>query len=74
MQARDFCFWLQGYFEIQGGDALTAERVAVIRQHLGLVFQHDASIGAPAHPEITWPPKQGGFNVESFRNDSLMVC
>lgn len=45
MQARDFCFWLQGFFELTAGkDELTAEQGNMIRTHLALVFQHDAGI------------------------------
>lgn len=69
MQARDFCFWLQGYFEIAGDKELSAEQAAVIKQHLVFVFKRDDTMGAPAHPvnlfggpPITWktPPSQTG--------------
>jgi hypothetical protein len=56
MQARDFCFWLQGYFEIAEETAqkpapLTADQVDMIRRHLALVFKHeiDPSMGGEAH-------------------------
>lgn len=47
MQSRDFCYWLQGYFEIKGDDVLTEAQVALIRKHLNLVFEHeiDPSMG-----------------------------
>lgn len=52
MTSRDFCFWLQGYFELSDG-GLTLDQVAVVRRHLGLVFAHDIdpSMGPPAHQE-----------------------
>jgi len=50
MTAREFCYWLQGYFEL-GPDAATmsAEQRELIRRHLALVFQHDIdpSAGGP---------------------------
>lgn len=52
MTSRDFCYWLQGYFELRGGaDAITAEQARVVQQHLALVFKHeiDPSAGPPAH-------------------------
>jgi len=55
MTSRDFCYWLQGFFEIAppqpGG--LSAEQAAMIRRHLSLVFKHeiDPSMGPPAHQE-----------------------
>lgn len=43
MTARDFCYWLQGYFEISSdtGITLTTKQVEAIRNHLNLVFYHD---------------------------------
>jgi len=60
MTSRDFCYWLQGYFEIQEAGhppnakvdiGITSERVAVIKKHLALVFAHDIdpSAGPPEH-------------------------
>jgi len=43
--ARDFCFWLQGKFELDGDDitskGLTPQQTEMIRRHLSLVFIHD---------------------------------
>lgn len=45
MTSRDFCYWLQGYFEIAKiGDeplALTAAQYDCIQKHLNLVFHHE---------------------------------
>lgn len=41
MNTIDFCFWLQGYFEISGETELSKEQVKVIRNHLDLVFKHE---------------------------------
>jgi hypothetical protein len=49
MTSRDFCYWLQGFFEI--ADAVTMDRMQVemVRRHLNLVFKHeiDPSMGGP---------------------------
>lgn len=50
MTSRDFCFWLQGYFEIgaQSGvqaPALTGEQMATVRRHLALVFKYEIDPG-----------------------------
>lgn len=50
MTSRDFCFWLQGYFEITQVDekpGLTLAQVDLMRRHLALVFKHeiDPSMG-----------------------------
>ena len=45
MQARDFCFWLQGYAELNADDitreGLTGKQAKIIMQHLDMVFLHD---------------------------------
>lgn len=42
MTSRDFCFWLQGFFELQGtNQAITPEQVQIIKNHLKLVFIHE---------------------------------
>lgn len=52
MTSRDFCYWLQGYFELNGTDAMiTSEQASCIRKHLALVFKHeiDPSYGDKKH-------------------------
>ena len=47
MTSRDFCFWLQGYFELTEAKWLCADQVKTIERHLALVFTHeiDSSMG-----------------------------
>ena len=55
MTSRDFAYWLQGFFEISGTDALTlnAEQVSMVKKHLNLVFVHeiDPSFGGKEEQE-----------------------
>lgn len=45
MKASEFCYWLQGWFELnetidhRGGAA--PETLEMIKRHLGMVFKHD---------------------------------
>lgn len=54
MTSRDFCFWLQGFFELNPGTdgrlGLTPEQSSIVRRHLSLVFKHeiDPSMAEPA--------------------------
>lgn len=41
MTSRDFCYWLQGFFEIGGIEALTAKQTEIVQRHLALVFKHE---------------------------------
>lgn len=55
MNARDFCFWLQGFFELnQGADELDARQANTIRNHLSLVFKHeiDPAMGGEEHQKV----------------------
>jgi hypothetical protein len=49
MQSRDFCYWLQGLFELGNPQTLTSEQIQIIRNHLNMVFYHeiDPSFGGP---------------------------
>lgn len=39
MDAVNFAYWLQGYFEISGNKKLSESQVQVIKDHLKLVFE-----------------------------------
>ena len=44
MTSRDFCYWLQGYFEIssmQGEIKISDSQARIIQAHLNLVFKHE---------------------------------
>lgn len=44
MNSVDFCFWLQGYFELRDEDDdtfINTENTKKIKQHLDLVFVHE---------------------------------
>ena len=52
MTSRDFCYWAQGYFEINGKDEpLTVEQVNLIKRHLALVFKHEIDPSFPAEQQ-----------------------
>ncbi len=73
MNSRDFCFWLQGFFELtDSGNALSANQVEMIKRHLNLVFIHDIdpSMGNEAHQgKLNWvhnPQAQTATHVPFF--------
>lgn len=56
MKTQEFCYWLQGYFEIHGdigAEGLSKRQVEMIRNHLALVFRHDIDpqAGSPEYRE-----------------------
>ncbi len=73
MTAREFCYWLQGYFEIGGKppEILTVEQVKAVRAHLAMVFKHDID------PSVGGPEKQKELNIihnSGFDKDTLLRC
>lgn len=58
MKSRDFCYWLQGFFEVRRADknvsqSISLEQVGCIETHLKMVFKHeiDPSHGDQAHQD-----------------------
>lgn len=51
MNSRDFCFWLQGFFELQDSDIMSKKQVLTIKNHLNLVFTHDIDPSMSDDPE-----------------------
>lgn len=47
MTSRDFCYWLQGLFEIGKPKTLDAEQIALIQAHLNMVFLHEIDPSFP---------------------------
>ncbi len=54
MKTAEFCYWLQGFFELSPDKkkGLSADQTEMIRRHLALVFIHDID------------PKQGGDELQ----------
>lgn len=69
MQARDFCYWLQGYFEIANPQSLSAEQLAVVQRHLKMVFVHEIDPSFPAEQQAALNEAHGGdsSNKPTFR-------
>lgn len=55
MTSREFCYWLQGYFELRSNKdcELTKEQAGEVQRHLSLVFAHDIdpSQGSTLHQQ-----------------------
>lgn len=51
MTSRDFCYWLNGYFEVADPKEIDAKQTDMIKRHLALVFKHeiDPSMGDDKH-------------------------
>lgn len=49
MTPDNFCYWLQGYFEIADPKSLSEKELEMIKNHLNLVFLHSIDPKATAH-------------------------
>lgn len=41
MKSVEFCYWLQGLFELGSPTTLSAEQTDLIKRHLAMVFHHE---------------------------------
>ena len=75
MKSRDFCYWLQGMFELTNTVTLDAIQTDKVRKHLAMVFKHeiDPSAGSVAHQQDLTElhgPAVGGIDAN---NPNIMV-
>ena len=77
MNSIDFCFWLQGYFEINGESKVSDEQAEIIKNHLNLVFKHEID---PLRESETDTPVSVLNDTHKpskpfpFHNDPLVRC
>lgn len=50
MKATEFCYWLQGLFELSEPAELSAKQTDLIKRHLNMVFKHEI--------DPSYPPEQ----------------
>lgn len=68
MEAKDFCYWLQGYLELSNANSLTEEQIKQIKEHLNLVFTKVTSSQI-----LTQPCSPGGSSLSSL-GGSAFLC
>lgn len=56
MKTTEFCYWLQGLFEVADPKTLDERQVSLIKAHLNMVFHHDIDPSYPAD-------QQGALNA-----------
>lgn len=53
MKSVEFCYWLQGLFELGKPETLNAEQTAAVKAHLAMVFVHEID---PSYPKEQQQP------------------
>ncbi len=75
MTSRDFCYWLQGYFELnrENTSDCSPEQVQIIKDHLNMVFLHeiDPSMKTP-EPKTDHQEKLDQIHNPFPRSNKLM--
>jgi len=71
MNSIDFCYWLQGNFELNPDAPVTPEQIKIIKNHLNLVFKHEID---PLREGETITPASALNHAHSGKNDSLIRC
>ena len=79
MNTIDFCYWLQGYFEISGKKEISPEQVEIIKNHLNLVFKHEIdplreSQTTTGTDVLNHAHSQGPSSAFNPKNDHLVRC
>ncbi len=70
MNAENFVYWLQGFFEMTEAQKLTPEQVEMIKEHLHLVFEHKAQQQKLLEPTTTTTTWIG----PDYDLDKTLVC
>lgn len=75
MKSTEFCYWLQGYFELgPDGQGLSSEQVDMIRKHLALVFKHEIDLSYGPNLQELQDIHDGNAPSNNFRREPRMKC
>lgn len=73
MTPEQFCYWLNGHFDLNGNNVLSAEQVKVIREHLALVFNQKVD-GIPLFETVSKRMKPLPSYFPDILNNNKPVC
>ena len=71
MRASEFCYWLQGLFELDNPQELNERQTTIIKRHLALVFLHDLD---PKQLADKLQQTHDGNQSAMLSGDGLMRC
>lgn len=76
MKAVEFCYWLQGLFEVGEPQTLNAKQTDLIKRHLNMVFEHEIDPSYPAEQQKALnalhnkPPKKSVFDMTEEEHEA----
>lgn len=76
MKSTEFCYWLQGLFEVAEPETLNAKQVDLIRRHLNMVFVHEIDPSYPAEQQETLNKLHNDSHLTKphFPGEPVMRC
>ena len=74
MKSRDFCYWLQGLFELQNPKALDEKQTDLIRAHLHMVFIHEIDPSFPQNQQEQLNMAHNLSDVYPLQKDNNIRC
>ena len=51
MTSVEFCYWLQGFFEVAEPETLSSKQTEMVKRHLDMVFVHEIDPSYPANQQ-----------------------
>lgn len=75
MNEREFCYWLQGMFEVADPKSLTEAQTAMIRDHLKLVFTKvTPERSVPDYKDLVRKAGELGGTQRPFMFPPIAIC
>lgn len=76
MKSVEFCYWLQGLFEVGEPKELNEKQTDLIRKHLNMVFIHEIDASYPADQQDKLNAAHGNkpLNQPKTPNGPVMRC
>ena len=74
MKSRDFCYWLQGLFELQNPKVLDEKQTDLIRAHLHMVFIHEIDPSFPQNQQEQLNMAHNLSDVYLHKKDTNIRC
>lgn len=69
MSSVQFCFWLQGFFEMTNATTMTPQQVELVKKHLAMVFIHEIDPSFPEEQQEALNAAHGQSPAEGLFND-----
>jgi hypothetical protein len=70
----EFCYWLQGLFEVGEPETLNAKQVDLIKRHLNMVFVHEIDATYPKEHQDALNAAHAGETPKLNIGGPVMRC